>query len=157
MHLRLVSTRMTDSTVHCLSASLQSGLDFSQQEQRSKRTKTLKIPSNLAQTSKDCCILLQTMTGQLDQASIPGLGRSPGVGDDGTPLLYSCLENSMGRGACQATVDRTAKSRTQLSAHGEISKLQVWCPVFLQSMGPQRVRHDWATEHTHTVQVGFKW
>ena len=156
MHLRLVLTRMTDSTVHCLSASLQSGLDFSQQEQRSKRTKTLKIPSNLAQTSKDCCILLQTMTGQLDQASIPGLGRSPGVGDDGTPLLYSCLENSMGRGACQATVDRTAKSRTQLSAYGEISKLQVWCPVLLQSMGPQRVRHDWATEHTHTVQVGFK-
>ena len=29
---------------------------------------------------------------------IPGLGRSPGVGN-GTPLQYSCLENSMGRGA----------------------------------------------------------
>ena len=156
MHLRLVSTRMTDSTVHCLSASLQSGLDLSQQEQRSKRTKTLKTPSNLAQTSKDCCILLQTMIGQLDQGSIPGLGRSPGVGN-GTPLLYSCLENSMGRGACQATVDRTAKSRTRLSAQGQLRKLQVWCPVFLQSMGPQRVGHDWATEHTHIVQVGFKW
>ena len=30
--------------------------------------------------------------------SIPGLGRSPGVGND-NPLQYSCLENFMNRGA----------------------------------------------------------
>ena len=30
--------------------------------------------------------------------SIPGLGRYPGVGND-NPLQYSCLENSMDRGA----------------------------------------------------------
>ena len=30
--------------------------------------------------------------------SIPGLGKSFGLGN-GTPLQYSCLENSMGRGA----------------------------------------------------------
>ena len=30
--------------------------------------------------------------------SIPGLGRSSGVGN-GNPLQYSCLENSMDRGA----------------------------------------------------------
>ena len=30
--------------------------------------------------------------------SIPGMGRSPGVGN-GNPLQYSCLENSMYRGA----------------------------------------------------------
>ena len=35
--------------------------------------------------------------------SIPGLGRSPGVGND-NPLQYSCLENSMDRGAWQAIV-----------------------------------------------------
>ena len=29
-----------------------------------------------------------------DTGSIPGLGRSPGVGN-GNPLQYSCLENSM--------------------------------------------------------------
>ena len=34
---------------------------------------------------------------------IPGLGRSPGEGS-GYPLQYSCLENSMDRGAWQATV-----------------------------------------------------
>ena len=33
-----------------------------------------------------------------DAGSIPGSGRCPGVGS-GNPLLYSCLENSMDRGA----------------------------------------------------------
>ena len=33
-----------------------------------------------------------------DMGSIPGSGRSPGEGN-GNPLQYSCLENSMGRGA----------------------------------------------------------
>ena len=47
-----------------------------------------------------------------DAGLIPGLGRSPG-GGSGSPLQYSCLENSMGRGAGG-----------------------------LQSMGSQRVRHD---------------
>ena len=35
-------------------------------------------------------------TGDLD--SVPGSGRSPGEGND-NPLQYSCLENSMDRGA----------------------------------------------------------
>ena len=39
-----------------------------------------------------------------DAGSIPGLGRSPGVGN-GNPLQYSCLENSMDRGAWWAIVD----------------------------------------------------
>ena len=43
-----------------------------------------------------------------------GLGRSPGEGN-GYPLQYSCLENSMDRGAWRATVQRVAKSQTQLS------------------------------------------
>ena len=34
-----------------------------------------------------------------DTGSIPGLGRSPGV-ENGNSLQYSCLENSMDRGAC---------------------------------------------------------
>ena len=43
-----------------------------------------------------------------DMDSIPGLGRSPGVGN-GTSLQYPRLENSMGRGACWATVHGVAK------------------------------------------------
>ena len=47
---------------------------------------------------------------------IPGLGRSPGVGD-GNLLQYSWLENSMDRGAWWVTVHGVAKSWTQLSTH----------------------------------------
>ena len=38
-----------------------------------------------------------------DLGSIPGSGRSPGEGND-YPLQYACLENSIDRGAWQATV-----------------------------------------------------
>ena len=38
-----------------------------------------------------------------DAGSIPGLGRSPGVGN-GNLLQYSCLETPMGRGVWRATV-----------------------------------------------------
>ena len=34
-----------------------------------------------------------------DAGLVPGLGRSPGVGN-GDPLQYSCLENPINRGAC---------------------------------------------------------
>ena len=47
-----------------------------------------------------------------DPGSIPGLGRSPGEGND-NPLQYSCLENPMEGGAWWATVHRVPKSRTQ--------------------------------------------
>ena len=49
-----------------------------------------------------------------DLGSIPGLGRSPG-GWHRNPLQYSCLENSMDRGAWQAMVHGVSKSRTQLT------------------------------------------
>ena len=38
-----------------------------------------------------------------DSSSIAGSGRSPGEAN-GNPLQYSCLENSMARGALWATV-----------------------------------------------------
>ena len=58
-----------------------------------------------------------------DMGSLPGSGRSSGVGN-GNLLLYSWLENSMDRGAWWATVHGVAKSR-----------------------------HDWATEHTHAPAI----
>ena len=57
-----------------------------------------------------------------DPGSIPGLGRSPGEGND-NPLQYSCLENSMDGG--------------------------VWWAI--QSMRLQRAGHDWATSLTHSL------
>ena len=47
--------------------------------------------------------------GDLDL--IPESGRSPGEGN-GNPLQYSCLDNSMDKGAQQATVQAVAKSQT---------------------------------------------
>ena len=46
-----------------------------------------------------------------DSSSIPGSGRSPGVGNS-NPLQDSCLENSIDRGAWWATVYGVAKSQT---------------------------------------------
>ena len=49
-----------------------------------------------------------------DMGSVLGSGRSPGEGND-NPLQYSYLENTMDRGAWQATVHEVSKSWTQLS------------------------------------------
>ena len=49
-----------------------------------------------------------------DRGSIPGCGRSPGGGKD-NPFQYSCLENSVDRGAWWATAHGVPKSPTWLS------------------------------------------
>ena len=55
---------------------------------------------------------LPTKAGNM--GSIPGLGRSPGEGND-NPFQYSCLENSMDKGVWWATVHGVAKSEKRLS------------------------------------------
>ena len=59
------------------------------------------VVKNLPNDAEGCIILL-------------GSGRSPGVGNSNS-LQYSCLENSMERGAWQAKVNGVTKSWTQLS------------------------------------------
>ena len=56
-----------------------------------------------------------------DEGSIPGLRRSPGVGN-GNLLYYSCLWNLMDSGAWWATVHRFAKSQTKLSCWARESR-----------------------------------
>ena len=67
-----------------------------------------------------------------DEGSIPGSGRSSGVGN-GNPFQYSCLENPVDRGAWQTTVHRVSKSQVQLkqlSIHSRemsgMSMAQAW-------------------------------
>ena len=62
----------------------------------------------------------------MQEMGIPGSGRSPGVGN-GNPLQFSCLGNSMYRGAWRATVHGFAESDTI----------------------------EWAQAHTHIVEVRF--
>ena len=57
-----------------------------------------------------------------DMGSIPGSGRASAVGN-GNPVQYSCLGNSVDTGAWQATVREL-----------------------------QRVKHDWAAEHTNKIR-----
>ena len=51
----------------------------------------------------ECTHLCWTYYKAVDTGSVPGLGRSPGGGNS-NPVQYSYLENSMERGAWQATV-----------------------------------------------------
>ena len=63
--------------------------------------------------------------GIRDVGSFPGWGRSPG-GGHGNAFQYSYLENSMDRGAWQATVHGLQKSQTRLSTNAtDISGVQV--------------------------------
>ena len=71
---------------------------------------TLHLASQVAQVIKNPPA---NAGGIRDEGSIPGLGRSPG-GGHGNPFQYSCLENTMDRGAWQATVQRVAQSWTWL-------------------------------------------
>ena len=64
-----------------------------------------------------------------DLGSIPGSGRSLGVGL-GNPLQYSCLENPMDRGAWQVKVYGVTKSQTGLNNLHFYPRLQsasTWC------------------------------
>ena len=49
-----------------------------------------------------------------DMGLVSGSGRSPGEGN-GNSLQYPCLGNPMDRGPWEVTVQRVAKSQTQLS------------------------------------------
>ena len=51
-----------------------------------------------------------------DVGSSPGLRISPRE-EHGNPLQYSCLENSMDRGAWWATIHGAVKSQIQLSTY----------------------------------------
>ena len=64
--------------------------------------------SLVAQMVKNLPVIHETQVHSLGQEDSPG-------GGNGNPLQYSCLENSMDRGAWRATVHGVPKSQTQLS------------------------------------------
>ena len=55
--------------------------------------------------------MTQVVKNPAAMGSIPGLGRFPREGN-GNALQYSCLENSMKRGAWQATVNEVTRVNT---------------------------------------------
>ena len=67
-----------------------------------------------------------------DGGSIPGSGRSPGVGN-GNPLQHSCRQNPVDRGAWWATVHRVTESDTTEHIH-IIKNISGLCPQFLADL-----------------------
>ena len=57
-----------------------------------------------------------------DPSLIPGLERSPGEGNQGKPLQYSCLENPMDSGAWWAAVHGIARVGHDLVTKTTLSK-----------------------------------
>ena len=72
------------------------------------------VPTNLQVVVLEVKNLPANTGDSRDASSIPGSGRSLGVGN-GTSLQYSCLGNPTDRGAWKATVYGATKSRTGLS------------------------------------------
>ena len=71
------------------------------EEEKQKKTSLFQLPFNILRASQGAWLLKNPPANAGDSrhvASIPGSGRSPGVGN-GNPLQYSCLENPTGRGA----------------------------------------------------------
>ena len=74
-----------------------------------------------------------------DAISIPGSGRSPGEGN-GYSRQYSCLENSIDRGARKATVHGVAES--DMTEWLRLSLLQKLLSVLIDS-DHQVWKHQW--------------
>ena len=74
-----------------------------------------------------------------DVGSIPGSGRSPGIGN-GNPLQYSCLENSTDRGFSQAIVPRITRVGHNLATKPPL--LNVF-PVPIGLGARNTVAHHW--------------
>ena len=75
--------------------------------------------------NKVALVVKNSLANAGDSSSIPELGRSPGE-KNGSSLQYSCLKNSMGRGAWQVTI------------HGAV-----------------KVRHDWAPSSPSRNNISF--
>ena len=69
-----------------------------------------------------------------DAVSIPGLRKSLS-GGHGNPLLYSCLENPLGKEACQATVQRVAHNWSDLACMFVLNseKREIWIKYLLMA------------------------
>ena len=94
-----------------------------------------------------------------DTGSIPGLERSPGVGN-GNPLRYPRLQNPMDGGAWQATVHGITKSWTQLkrlSTHKVMNWLNLNVVMFQGMERERRIGNSLSMEQSeHTQHLSIK-
>ena len=99
-----------------------------------------------------------------DVGSIPGLGRFPGEGN-GNPFQYSCLENSMDRGAWQAIVNGFTRRWISLSdwttliKYKMLSSMVLLSPFFFQlTLHSLWCRaHWWSSEDPYRLLEPTPW
>ena len=96
-----------------------------------------------------------------DHSSIPGPGRSPGKGND-NPLQYSCLKNSMDRGAWQAYSQWGPKelriTLTQSSWHKINYDMKLTISSMDRSLGlplPFFLKISICREKSNTIAISF--
>ena len=119
---------------------------------------TLSSPNNPTQASQVALLVKNPPASagdERDMDSIPGWGRSPG-GWNGNPLPYSCLKNSMDRGAWQTWLSDWAAMQ---SINNPTRK--VWSPRWNSKTDAQggkwlsedcwfwKLKHHWLSEDTH--------
>ena len=115
---------------------------------KKKKKKKKKLPANEGDTR--------------DMSSIPRSGRSPG-GGNGIPLQYSCLENPMYRGTCQATVHglqsvrhnwaHTYNEHLLCARHcsSHYNKEHGHAPVFMELTYEFRTENKWKGKQIHNI------
>ena len=97
--------------VRCESFLLLSSCDGGKTEVETEPMEMKQTPEKETDTSQVAQSVKNLPANAGDVGSIPGWGRSPGVGND-NPLQYSWLGNPRDRGAWGATVRGVAKSWT---------------------------------------------
>ena len=77
-------------------------------------SRKFQYSKNLHWASQVALVVKNTPANSGDSSSIPGLGRTPGIGN-GYPLQYSCPENPTDRGAWWAILHGVSESAQPLS------------------------------------------
>ena len=104
--------QLTDKTVFRLNFTTNTGI-YWQLAQKQSVVLARWSPASVLNALTTPCIKIfkknhKSVCSGEDPGLIPGLGRYPGEGN-GNPVWYSCLENSIGRGAWPATVPGVTK------------------------------------------------
>ena len=87
----------------------------------------------MAELVKNLTAMQETVCHTGDLSSIPGSGSSLGEGN-GYPLQYSCLENSMGRGAWWAAAHKVPKSGPSLRDQPSPLRESPETPIVFQAL-----------------------